>query len=67
MERSTVNDRLKAEENARMQQMARETDTESQVHWEKLLELAFERPGALISIARAKAPEASQRVLKATT
>jgi hypothetical protein len=63
MER-TLTERLAEAENARMQRAPREADTESMVNWEKLLELAFERPGALISIARSRAPEASSRALR---
>lgn len=66
MERTTITERLAAEENARMQKASRDVDFESQINWEKLLELASDRPGPLVSIARARAPEASARVLRDT-
>ena len=61
-----ITERLAAEENERMQQLSHAVDLESELAWAKLLELASERPGALTAIAKARAPEASQRVLKVT-
>jgi hypothetical protein len=57
-------DRLADQENARMQRATRDTDHELLLNWERLMELAQERPGTLISIARTRAPEAAARALR---
>jgi hypothetical protein len=49
-------------ENARVQKETRERDTQIQIDWDKLLELAFNAPGQIVSIARAQAPQATARV-----
>lgn len=55
-------DRLAEAENTRFKREVHDRDIQAQLDWDKLLVLASNAPSAIVSIARARAPEAMSRV-----
>lgn len=62
MDATYVKDHIAENEQVRRQQVTHERDQQAQFDWDKLLELAFNTPGHLVTLAREHAPQAAARV-----